>query len=105
MNDHKKRPDLEKQSYPEKQSLSGKRALVTGAGQGIGAAIAEGLAATGAEVICTDISRERAAATAQALNAKGYNVRAEELDVTDSAAIDALAAALPPLDVLVCNAA
>ncbi|AYX14976.1 SDR family oxidoreductase [Yersinia pseudotuberculosis] len=110
MNDHKKRsdlekrPDLEKQSYPEKQSLSGKRALVTGAGQGIGAAIAEGLAATGAEVICTDISRERAAATAQALNAKGYNVRAEELDVTDSAAIDALAAALPPLDVLVCNA-
>ncbi len=55
-------------------------------------------------MICTDISRERAAATAQALNAKGYNVRAEGLDVTDSAAIDALAAALPPLDVLVCNA-
>ncbi len=54
---------------------------MTGAGQGIGAAIAEGLAATGAEVICTDISRERAAATAQALNAKGYNVRAEGLDV------------------------
>ncbi|NWE72797.1 SDR family NAD(P)-dependent oxidoreductase, partial [Pseudomonas gingeri] len=66
-------------NYREKQSLTGKLALVTGAGQGIGAAIAEALAATGAEVICTDILRERAEATAQALNAKGYQARAEAL--------------------------
>ncbi len=90
--------------YREKQSLTGKIALVTGAGQGIGAAIAEGLAATGAEVICTDIQRERAEATAQALTSKGYNARAEALDVTDSTAINSLAATLPPLDILVCNA-
>ncbi|NWC93517.1 MULTISPECIES: SDR family NAD(P)-dependent oxidoreductase [unclassified Pseudomonas] len=91
-------------NYLEKQSLSGKLALVTGAGQGIGAAIAEALAATGAEVVCTDILRERAQATARDLNAKGYTARAEVLDVTDSAAINALAAALPALDILVCNA-
>lgn len=91
-------------NYLEKQSLNGKLALVTGAGQGIGAAIAEALAATGAEVICTDILRERAQSTAHDLNTKGYRARAEALDVTDSAAINTLAASLPALDILVCNA-
>ena len=76
--------------YRAKQDLTGKLALVTGAGQGIGAAIAEALAATGAEVICTDILRNRAEATARDLASKGFAARAEALDVTDSAAIDAL---------------
>lgn len=91
-------------NYSEKQALNGKLALVTGAGQGIGAAIAEALAATGAEVICTDILQARALATAQQLVEKGYAARAHALDVTNSAAINALATSLPPLDVLVCNA-
>lgn len=91
-------------NYSEKQALNGKLALVTGAGQGIGAAIAEALAATGAEVICTDILHARALATAQQLIEKGYAARAEALDVTNSAAINALATSLPPLDILVCNA-
>ena len=91
-------------NYSEKQALNGKLALVTGAGQGIGAAIAEALAATGAEVICTDILHARALATAQQLVEKGYAARAEALDVTNSAAINALATSLPPLDILVCNA-
>ena len=82
--------------YRAKQDLTGRLALVTGAGQGIGAAIAEGLAATGAEVICTDILRDRAEVTARDLAARGFKARAEALDVTDSAGIDALAAALPP---------
>lgn len=90
--------------YRAKYDLTGKLALVTGAGQGIGAAIAEALAATGAEVICTDIRRERAQATARDLSSRGCKARAEILDVTDSASIDALARALPPLDILVCNA-
>lgn len=90
--------------YRAKYDLMGKLALVTGAGQGIGAAIAEALAATGAEVICTDIKRERAQATALDLSSRGHKARAEVLDVTDSASIDALASALPPLDILVCNA-
>jgi NAD(P)-dependent dehydrogenase (short-subunit alcohol dehydrogenase family) len=91
-------------NYRNKLDLTAKLALVTGAGQGIGAAIAEALAATGAEVICTDIVHERALATALALQNLGYNARAEVLDVTDSAGINALAASLPPLDILVCNA-
>src|SRR5690606_10290750 len=82
----------------------GRLALVTGAGQGIGAAIAEALAGTGAEVICTDIQRDRAEATASDLTAKGFAARAKALDVTDSAAIETLAKSLPPLDILVCNA-
>ncbi len=90
--------------YGAKLHLDGRLALVTGAGQGIGAAVAEALAATGAEVVCTDRLRDSAEATAAALMALGYRARAEVLDVTDTAAIDALAATLPPLDILVCNA-
>ncbi|WP_297973753.1 SDR family oxidoreductase [uncultured Amaricoccus sp.] len=90
--------------YRANLDLNGRLALVTGAGQGIGAAVAEALAATGAEVVCTDRRRDSAEATAAALTALGYRAWAEVLDVTDTAAIDALAAALPPLDILVCNA-
>jgi len=91
-------------NYRDKLDLTGKTALVTGAGQGIGAAIAEALAETGARVICTDILRDRAEATARHLGTKGYHSRAEVLDVTDTAGINALADALPALDILVCNA-
>ncbi|HET9070233.1 MAG TPA: SDR family NAD(P)-dependent oxidoreductase [Amaricoccus sp.] len=90
--------------YRAKLDLTGRLALVTGAGQGIGAAVAEALASTGAEVVCTDRVRAAAESTASALVAAGHAARAETLDVTDIAAIDALAAALPPLDILVCNA-
>lgn len=90
--------------YRNRLDLAGRLALVTGAGQGIGAACAEALAATGAEVVCTDIDPRRAEATAAALVGKGYAARSARLDVTDSAGIDAMAAALPPLDILVCNA-
>lgn len=90
--------------YKAHHGLTGKLALVTSAGQGIGAAIAEALAATGAEVVCTDILLDRAEATAADLRSKGFSSRSAALDVTDTAAIDALARALPPLDILICNA-
>ncbi|WP_415184683.1 SDR family NAD(P)-dependent oxidoreductase [Phaeovulum sp.] len=90
--------------YRAKLDLTGRLALVTGAGQGIGAAIAGALAATGAEVVCTDILKERAEATAADLRAQGWKAQAKALDVTDSTGIDALAKALSPLDILVCNA-
>lgn len=52
------------------QRLSGKKALVTGGAQGLGAAIAEQMAAEGAKVLVTDINVEMLEQTAEALNAK-----------------------------------
>lgn len=72
--------------------LSGKRAFVTAAGQGIGRASALALAAAGAEVIATD----RDAAKLAGLD----GIRTQALDVTDDHAVDAAIAAAGPLDVL-----
>lgn len=88
-------------SFRAKMDLTGRLALVTGAGQGIGAACAQALAETGATVICTDLDQSRAQNTAKSI---GGSARAEQLNVTDSSQLNALAEALPPLDVLVCNA-
>lgn len=75
--------------------LKGKTALVTAAGQGIGHASVLALAAEGAQVWATDVNEkllERYAGVA--------NVTAVKLDVLDKAAIGALFAKLPALDVL-----
>lgn len=87
--------------------LEGKRALVTGAGRGLGAAIARGMAEAGAEVILADLNAEALDATVAAMTADGLAARGEVLDVTDRAATGALAAGLEAaggLDVLVNNA-
>ncbi len=89
--------------YLDKFKLTGQRALVTGAARGIGAAIAEALAEAGAHVILTDLGAA-AERTAQALRDKGYSAEAAALDVTDRAAVDALAETVGALDVLVNNA-
>ena len=91
-------------SYLKHYDLSGKTALVTGAAQGIGAECARALAEAGARVICTDRNGEGAIATAAALTASGYEASAHSLDVTDTQGLDAIAADLLPLDILVCNA-
>lgn len=88
-------------SYRAKMNLSGRLALVTGAGQGIGAACAEALAQTGATVICTDIDLTRAEETARAI---GGTASARQLNVTNSSELNKLASELTPLDILVCNA-
>ncbi len=81
--------------------LTGRTALVTAAGQGIGRAIAARLAADGAQVIATDLSAELLADLAGAVGGPVGPVRAEQLDVTDKGAIVALIGSLPRLDVLV----
>lgn len=76
--------------------LTGRTALVTGAGSGIGRACAERLAAAGAEVIAVDIDERSAKEVAAAIG--GRAIRA---DLSDLDTVDALPAAV---DVLVNNA-
>ncbi|MEV1178026.1 SDR family NAD(P)-dependent oxidoreductase [Nonomuraea sp. NPDC049784] len=79
-------------------------ALVTGANKGIGYEVAAGLAREGMTVLLGSRDRERGAEAAARLRAAGGDVRPVVLDVTDPATIEAAAAALTRLDVLVNNA-
>jgi NAD(P)-dependent dehydrogenase (short-subunit alcohol dehydrogenase family) len=84
--------------------LDGKRALITGAGQGVGAAIARTLAAAGAEVIVNDYFLERAQAVATAIVDTGGQASAAAFDVTDFAKVRSTFAELGRVDILVNNA-
>ncbi len=67
-------------------SLKGKRALVTGSSQGIGLAIAEGLAAAGAVVVLNGRDVPKLQAASAHLKGLGYEVHSACFDVTDEAA-------------------
>ena len=84
--------------------LTGRRALVPGAGQGIGRGVARTLAEAGAEVLVNDLVAERAEAVVAEIAADGGVASAAPFDVTDWAAVRAAVDATGPVDVLVNNA-
>ena len=88
--------------------LAGKVTLITGAAQGIGAAIARRFAAEGAMVFIADLKAAEGRALAAELDANGTRVRFVALDVSSEAdwakALEAVAAQAGRLDVLVSNA-
>jgi NAD(P)-dependent dehydrogenase (short-subunit alcohol dehydrogenase family) len=87
--------------YERMFRLDGKRAVVVGAGGGIGREVARALAAQGAQVVCADIDEESAAVTAQAAG----DLATFRLDVLDPVAVTDAAHRFEPVDVLVFTAA
>lgn len=88
--------------------LSGKRALVTGASQGIGYSLAKGLGGAGATVIINGRSQDKLDTAAETLRAESLSIETLAFNVTDragaKAAIDAYEAETGAIDVLVNNA-
>ena len=84
--------------------LSGRTALVTGAGQNIGAGIARGLAGQGAHVVVNGYFADRAQAVTDDINAAGGSAAARAFDVTDLDAVMAAVAEMGVVDILVNNA-
>lgn len=88
--------------------VSGKACIVTGAGSGIGQAIALRLAEEGGRVLCADLSPDRAADTAKQIEASGGDALDWAVDVADPAAVSAMVTAAVcawgGVDVLVNNA-
>ena len=88
--------------------LSGRVALVTGAGSGLGRAFADVLADAGARVVCADRNDDSAAQTARTIGDRGQAAVSVEVDVADEAAVSALMQKIEGLegrlDILVNNA-
>ncbi len=94
-------------SVLDRFSLSGKRALVTGASRGLGAAMAVALAEAGADVVCASTKPNGAADTAKVIRALGRQAWTVAGDLAQPADRDALVAATNeaagPIDILVNN--
>jgi 3-oxoacyl-[acyl-carrier protein] reductase len=88
--------------------LTAKVALVTGAGQHVGAGIAAALAGQGARVAVNDVRADRADSTVARLVAEGHEAASFAFDVTDleavAAGVSSIAERFGPIDILVNNA-
>lgn len=88
--------------------LSGKNALVTGGTQGLGLAIARGLAQAGANIILNARNPEKLDKAVSALREEGFTVHGYLFDVTDAdkveGSINQIEAEVGPIDILVNNA-
>lgn len=88
-------------------NLGGALAVVTGSSQGIGLALAEGLAAHGARVVINGRGAEKVEQAVASLGDKGYEAHGRVFDVTTpsvASAIDAIEAEIGPIDILINNA-
>ncbi|QFT73483.1 SDR family oxidoreductase [Ruegeria sp. THAF33] len=89
-------------------SLSGTRALITGSSQGIGLALARGLASAGAQVVLNGRDTTKLAAAASELSETGASVRELAFDATDHegvrSAVDDFEEKVGPIDILINNA-
>jgi NAD(P)-dependent dehydrogenase (short-subunit alcohol dehydrogenase family) len=92
----------------EKFDLSGRRAVVTGAGRGIGATIATTLADAGAEIVVVDIDHSAAEETAAVITSRGGVAYARATDLTEPERVEELATEierhLGAVDILINNA-
>ncbi|GGE22529.1 gluconate 5-dehydrogenase [Aureimonas endophytica] len=88
--------------------LSGRLALVTGSSQGIGQALALGLARAGARIVLNGRDEAKLAAAAEAMRGEGFDIAHAAFDVTDLAAVQAgiarIEAEIGAIDILVNNA-
>lgn len=89
-------------------SLRGRRALITGSGQGIGFTLARGLGMAGAELVLNDVDPVRLDAAVAALRGEGLVVSGRCFDVTKASAVEEAVADLErvagPVDILINNA-
>ena len=89
-------------------SLEGKIALITGSGQGIGLAMAEGLSEAGAHVVLNGRNAAKLEQARESLAKAGRKVSVAAFDVTDQPAVEAGVAAIEaeigPIDILINNA-
>ena len=94
--------------YLEKLKLDGRVAVVTGGGQGIGAASAQALGEAGARVIIAELQPDRVQSSVEELRKLGIDAHGEVLDVTNSADVDSVAKKIVGdhgrVDILVNNA-
>lgn len=88
--------------------LTGRRALITGSSQGIGFALAKGLAGAGASIVLNGRNEDKLASAAEELRAGGGTVAHSAFDVTDhvaaAVAVDKIENEIGALDILVNNA-